>query len=99
MCAVVAMAIQNAASRTIFTSLAPTTVMTGNVTQIVIDLVDLAAGGQAEAHTRLRKMAPPVLTFAMGALSGAMLYDLVGYLAVVVPILAIAGVIGLHRRG
>ena len=57
MCAVVAMAIQNAASRTIFASLAPTTVMTGNVTQVVIDLVDLmAAGGQPDARGRLRRI-------------------------------------------
>ena len=98
MCAVVAMAIQNAASRTIFASLAPTTVMTGNVTQIVIDLVDLAAGGQTDARARLRKMVPPVLTFAVGALAGAFLYALVGYLAVIVPILVIGIVLAVSRR-
>ncbi len=42
MMGVIAMAIQNAASRTVLASLAPTTVMTGNVTQIVIDLVEIA---------------------------------------------------------
>jgi uncharacterized membrane protein YoaK (UPF0700 family) len=73
--------------------------MTGNVTQVVIDLVDLAAGSQPGARARLHKMLPPVLTFAMGALAGAMLYALTGYLAVIVPILAIAAVIVLHRRG
>lgn len=98
MCAVVAMAIQNAASRTIFAALAPTTVMTGNVTQIVIDLVDLASGGRSEARTRLRKMGLPVLTFAMGALAGALLYSAVGYLAVIVPILAVGAVLMLHGR-
>ncbi len=98
MCAVVAMAIQNAASRTIFASLAPTTVMTGNVTQVVIDLVDIAAGSQAGVRARLRKMAPPVLTFAAGALAGALLYSLVGYHAVIVPILAIGAVLALYRR-
>src|SRR5258708_36260206 len=35
-----AMGVQNAAARLAFGDLAPTTVMTGNVTQIVIDLVD-----------------------------------------------------------
>jgi len=98
MCAVAAMAIQNAASRTVFASLAPTTVMTGNVTQVVIDLVDLAAGGQAEARARLHRMVPPVLTFTVGALAGALLYSVVGHLAVLVPILAIAAVLALHRR-
>lgn len=99
MCAVVAMAIQNAASRTVFASLAPTTVMTGNVTQVVIDLVDLAAGNPPGARARLHKMLPPVLTFAAGALAGAMLYAAVGYVAVTVPILAIVAVIALNRRG
>ena len=98
MCAVVAMAIQNAASRTIFAALAPTTVMTGNVTQIVIDLVDLTAGGKADARARLHKMTPPVLTFAAGALAGALLYSLVGYLAVIVPGLAIGAILALHRH-
>jgi uncharacterized membrane protein YoaK (UPF0700 family) len=44
----VAMGVQNAASRTVFASLSPTTVMTGNVTQLAIDAVDLMSGG-AEA--------------------------------------------------
>jgi len=100
MLAVVAMAIQNAASRTIFAALAPTTVMTGNVTQIVIDLVDVAVAGQgqAEAVARLRKMAPPVVTFAIGALAGALLYSLGGYGCLIVPIAATAAVLALHCR-
>jgi len=32
--------LQNAASRTVFASFSPTTVMTGNVTQLIIDAVD-----------------------------------------------------------
>ncbi len=99
MCAVVAMAIQNAASRTVFAALAPTTVMTGNVTQIVIDLVDLAAGEAPGAKARLGKMLPPVMTFAAGALIGALGYAVFGYPALVLPILAIAAILVLHRRG
>jgi uncharacterized membrane protein YoaK (UPF0700 family) len=99
MSAVVAMAVQNAASRTLFASLAPTTVMTGNVTQIVIDLVDIAASrGQPETRARVGKMLPPVLTFAVGALSGALLYSSVGYGALIAPIVATIAVLALHRR-
>lgn len=97
--AVVAMAIQNAASRTLFASLAPTTVMTGNVTQIVIDLVDLAMSrGQPEARLRLSRMMAPVVAFAAGALAGALLYATAGYLALLAPILATSAVLALHRR-
>jgi uncharacterized membrane protein YoaK (UPF0700 family) len=99
MCAVIAMAIQNAASRTLFASLAPTTVMTGNVTQIVIDLVDLAAGAAGlGAKARLGKMVPPVLTFTVGALAGALGYGAFGYLALIVPILAVVTILVLYRR-
>ncbi len=52
MLAVIAMGIQNALSRTTLADLGPTTIMTGNTTQIVIDLVDLrrpAPSGQARS--------------------------------------------------
>jgi len=35
-----------------FSDLTPTTVMTGNVTQLVIDLVDLLRGADASLHHR-----------------------------------------------
>lgn len=97
--AVIAMAIQNTAARTIFASLAPTTVMTGNVTQIVIDLVDLMLLREhQDARGRLRKMLPPVITFAVGALAGALAYGLVGFAALLAPIVAVTGVVLIHRR-
>lgn len=99
MLGVAAMAVQNAAARTTFAALAPTTVMTGNVTQIVIDLVDLgrgAAGG--EARGRLRKMVPAVAAFAIGALAGAIGYATAGFWCLAAPIVATAGVLLLHPR-
>jgi uncharacterized membrane protein YoaK (UPF0700 family) len=100
MSAVVAMAIQNAAARTLFATVAPTTVMTGNVTQIVVDLVDTAASGEhEEARGRLRKMLPPVATFAAGALAGALSYGMVGYAALIAPLVTTALVLALYRRG
>lgn len=71
---VMSMGVQNAAGRLILSELAPTTIMTGNTTQIVIDLVDRWRGpGEArqQADGRLRKMVPAVLMFAGGAVAGA----------------------------
>jgi len=89
---VTAMAIQNAAGRSLFSHLAPTTVMTGNVTQIVVDLVDLGRRPPgfdqtraAEAGGRLRKMAPAVLAFAAGAVAAAFGYLLAGFWCLLLP--------------
>lgn len=100
MLAVIAMAIQNAGARTLFAALAPTTVMTGNVTQVVIDLVDLAAGrpDQAETRTRLARMWPPVATFTLGALAGALSYAFIGFWGLVAPILGVLAILTLYCR-
>jgi uncharacterized membrane protein YoaK (UPF0700 family) len=98
--AVIAMAIQNAASRTVFAKLSPTTVMTGNVTQIVIDLVDLAGRPSARSETmvRLKKMTPPVLTFVLGATAGALGYVALGFWCMVMPMLSVAAVFLMRRH-
>jgi uncharacterized membrane protein YoaK (UPF0700 family) len=101
MLAVTAMAIQNAGARSVFASLSPTTVMTGNVTQIVIDLVDLVLSPNkaAEVKPRLKKMIPSVLTFTLGALGAALAYLAIGFWCLLVPIVAIiAGLVVLRRR-
>src|SRR5438552_8312198 len=59
-----AMGVQNAAGRLAFSNLTPTTVMTGNVTQLVIDVVDLARGVTDDAlRGRIQKFLWPVLAF------------------------------------
>lgn len=71
---VIAMAVQNVGARVVFAHLAPTTMMTGNVTQVAIDIVDLvvARGRPDEAlRARIAKTWPPVLAFALGAMGGA----------------------------
>lgn len=96
--AVAPMALQNAAARTVFASLAPTTVMTGNVTQLVIDLVDLAKGqGGGEARGRLRKFLPAVLAFAAGALAGAFGFAAWGFWALLAPLACTLAVAVLMR--
>lgn len=71
---VVAMAVQNVGARAVFTQLAPTTMMTGNVTQVAIDIVDLLiARGRPDAalKARILKTWPSVVAFALGAVGGA----------------------------
>jgi uncharacterized membrane protein YoaK (UPF0700 family) len=90
MLGVTAMAVQNTTSRTIYAKHAPTTVMTGNVTQVVIDLVDLAAGhGTPEARGRVRRMLPAILAFTAGCLLSAVLYTLAGFWCLLLPIAAL----------
>ena len=68
-----AMAVQNAYAKLLMGKVAATTVMTGNVTQLVIELVD-AARGDSAALERCRKLLWPVLAFAAGCISGAFAY-------------------------
>lgn len=89
---VVAMSIQNTASRSVFSKMTPTTVMTGNVTQLTMDAVDCLAKAPSaqEAAQRIRKNWPPVLAFALGALSGGLGYSVLGFIALGIPAVALA---------
>ena len=97
---VATMGTQNAAARLAFPSLPPTTVMTGNVTQAVIDAVDLLTGtGQSgPIRARFAKMAPAVLAFAAGAILGALGIAYIGFLCLLCPIAALGLVMFLVRR-
>lgn len=93
--AVAAMAIQNALSRTALVDLGPTTIMTGNSTQVIIDLVDLPSASpeaRPAIRARLGKMVPSVLSFSFGAILGATAYTRFGYVAVALPILVLIAV-------
>jgi uncharacterized membrane protein YoaK (UPF0700 family) len=73
---VAAMAIQNAIHRIHMGSAPPTTIMTGNTTQIMIDLADLMRGVPADARTRerLSRMSGSVAAFAAGCAAAALIY-------------------------
>ncbi|MGG6297545.1 YoaK family protein [Leptolyngbya sp. AN02str] len=84
MSGVVAMAIQNALmkeSHGVFKSYIPTTVMTGNTTQLTIDLVKILSGKfssheddkleATEALERISRFLPVILGFAFGGLAAA----------------------------
>jgi uncharacterized membrane protein YoaK (UPF0700 family) len=85
MSGVVAMAIQNTLMKEarVFKSYIPTTVMTGNTTQLTIDLVQLigakfSSGEQAEqdaaeAWERISRYLPVIIGFAIGGVAAAFL--------------------------
>ncbi len=86
---VAAMAIQNAIHRTHMANTSPTTIMTGNTTQVMIDLADLlrplAPAAAAAARARLRRMLPAVAGFALGCSMAALLFALHGEWCFLVP--------------
>lgn len=85
---VAAMSVQNAAGR--LTQLGtPTTVMTGNVTQAVIDAVDMLRGDEKGDGARIRSLVAAVIGFAAGALSGALGYITLSYASLAAPILVL----------
>jgi uncharacterized membrane protein YoaK (UPF0700 family) len=94
---VFAMGLQNGAARILIGG-APTTIMTGNVTQLTIDLVDTVAPAGDDAHrrearARLASTAWLVLGFVAGAAAGAVLVRAVGLWCIGVPAAALAGLI------
>jgi uncharacterized membrane protein YoaK (UPF0700 family) len=92
--AAAAMGVQNAAGRLAFNALAPTTVMTGNVTQVVLDLVDLVRGPADPAlRERVGKFAWPVLAFGTGAICGAFAYAGASFWALALPLAILAALV------
>jgi uncharacterized membrane protein YoaK (UPF0700 family) len=89
---VAAMAVQNAGSKLILQNHGPTTMMTGNTTQAVIDLVDLLRGRPEEgpvARKRLQLLVPAIVAFLAGALFGALAYVAFSFWCLAIPIAAL----------
>jgi uncharacterized membrane protein YoaK (UPF0700 family) len=86
---VAAMAIQNAVHRIHWGSLPPTTIMTGNTTQVMIDLADLLRGVGGEERrvldARFGRMGKSILAFAVGCALAALLYARIGVWCFVLP--------------
>lgn len=95
---VTAMGVQNAASRVPFKDFTPTTVMTGNTTQLVMDVVDMMRGQGAEVSARFHKLWPIVLAFAIGAITGALGFGRVSFACLAVPIAVLVGLAIVLRR-
>ncbi len=84
------MAIQNAVQRVHFAAIPPTTLMTGNTTQAVLDAVDLwrpEPGTDAGAvRPRLARMLRGIIWFAAGCAVAAILYYFGGFWCLAVPV-------------
>ena len=82
-----AMGAHSAASKLLLTHLAPTSMMTGNVTQLVIDATDWLRGA-ADGATKARcgKFFWPVVSFALGCAAAAFAVLAFGFIALVVPV-------------
>ncbi|MGF6603791.1 uncharacterized membrane protein YoaK (UPF0700 family) [Paraburkholderia sp. GAS448] len=90
-----AMGVQNAHSRLILRPGVPNTVMTGNVTQVILDVFDMLSPRVSDelrevARTRFAKMLPAVVAFAAGAIGGALGYRHAGFWAMLLPGAALA---------
>lgn len=101
-----AMGVQNAHPKLIKRSGVPNTVMTGNVTQAILDAVDMLSAGtdesvRAAARTRFAMMMPAIVAFAIGAVAGALGYRYAGFWALLAPacaLVALASTTGEHER-
>jgi uncharacterized membrane protein YoaK (UPF0700 family) len=91
---VAAMAIQNAIHRIHMGALPPTTIMTGNTIQIMIDLADLLRGvpdaGRDALRLRLSRMSASVTAFAAGCAAAALMYAKEGIWCFAIPPLVAA---------
>lgn len=90
-----AMGIQNAHSRLIVRVGVPNTVMTGNVTQAVLDIVELVGRRcsqevRQKARGRLSKTLPAVAAFGLGAIAGAVAYREMLFIALLLPVALLA---------
>lgn len=98
---VAAMAIQNAVCRVIFPAHPPTTVMTINLTQVSVDLVDMnrgVPGVSAAARDRFERTAPIIGMFCVGVIVGAYGYLFASFWALVVPIAGLLAVLALSPK-
>ena len=86
---VAASAMQNAIHRIHMASTCPTTIMTGNTTQVMIDLADLlrpmTPEMSATVHGRLRRMSVSIAAFAVGCATAALIYALRGVWCFILP--------------
>jgi len=84
------MAIQNGLQRVHYTTMPPTTLMTGNTTQAALDAVDLwrpePATDVAAVRARLMSTLRAVVWFAAGCGLAAVLYYFVGFWCLAVPV-------------
>lgn len=107
---VIALGFQNALMRAALGTLSPTTMMTGNLTQLSIDLVHLVAASTTDPVARARerqaslgnlaKFGWPLLGFVLGAAAGAWVTGAVGLWSLSAPTVVSLGltIVAARRR-
>ena len=87
---VAGMAVQNAVQRVYLAGIPPTTLMTGNTTQAVLDAVDLIWGAKQDetlaVRARLARTLRGIVWFAGGCTVAAVLYYWSGFWCLLVPV-------------
>lgn len=89
----IALAIRNTASKTLIKHMSPTVLMTGNTTQLGINLTDYVNNRTPDNAKKLGHSSALVFSFLLGALLGALLYLKLSFWAVgwfVLPVLYLA---------
>jgi len=87
MLGVAAMAVQNAGGRLILTHFPQTTVMTGNMTQWSLDLVDfLSPAGDAAGKRRFRLLTPLIAGFVLGCVTAALAFPPLHFWVLLLPL-------------
>lgn len=92
---VAAMAIQNATCRLVFPEHPPTTVMTMNLTQASVDLVDMNRGVPVlsdAARARFMRTAPVIGSFAAGVIFGAYGYLFFSFWCLAIPVAGLSAI-------
>jgi uncharacterized membrane protein YoaK (UPF0700 family) len=100
----VAMGVQNAHGRLVNRRGVPNTVMTGNVTQALLDALDLLSGSctpeaRPAARVRLERTFSALCAFAAGAIAGGTAYAHASFWALVLPFGLLIWLAGMARGG
>ena len=86
-----AMGVHSGTSRLLLAQLAPTSMMTGNVTQVVIDTVEFLRGERGPGiGARCAKFIWPVVAFGAGAIAAAFAWHAIGFIALCLPLVILA---------
>jgi uncharacterized membrane protein YoaK (UPF0700 family) len=102
-----AMAMQNTLMRLVLNNLPPTTVMTGNLTQVLSDTVAYVCRFPSISHTKgervilerqAKRMLLTILGFAGGALAAALIAARIGSLGLGLPVLVLLGLVPFGHR-
>jgi uncharacterized membrane protein YoaK (UPF0700 family) len=97
------MAIQNAVQRVHYAAIPPTTVMTSNTTQVVLDAVDLwhpqPGSDTAVIRARFGRLLRGIASFAVGCAIAAILYYFVGFWCLALAVAVGAAIAFLRDAG